>query len=141
MDVLHPIAVHLPIALVLLAPVIDALGFFTKKDEFSYLAIGFYGLAILVSLFATATGQAAFDTAVAQGVEGKLLNTHADDANLVPWLLIVVLVIRVVLPKKIGKAGRIVALVAGVAMWPFIYQVGASGGELVYEHAIGIRKR
>ncbi len=139
MEALHPIAIHLPIVLILLAPVIDALGLFTDSKHLSRLAVGFYVAIVVSSLFATATGQAAFDVAVESGVSGELLTTHADDANLVPWLSIVVVVLRFVAPQKLGRPGRMLALVAGLAMWPFIYLVGDSGGALVYEHGIGVR--
>lgn len=139
MEALHPIAIHLPIVLIFLAPVIDALGLFTNSPHLSRLAVGFYVAIVLTALFATATGQAAFDVAVEAGVSGELLTTHADDANLVPWLSIVVVVVRFVGPQKLGRNGRVLALVAGLALWPFIYLVGNSGGALVYEHGVGVR--
>jgi uncharacterized membrane protein len=138
-EALHPVAIHLPIALILLAPIVDALGLFTNSTHLSRLAVGFYVAIVVTALFATATGQAAFDVAVEGGVTGELLNTHADDANLVPWLSIVVVVVRFVAPQKLGRAGRFVALALGVALWPFIYLVGDSGGDLVYQHGIGVR--
>jgi uncharacterized membrane protein len=140
-EALHPLAVHLPIAVVLLAPAIDAIGFFAKKTDLSNLAIGLYVFGVIASLFATATGQAAFDVAVDGGATGELLNTHADDANLIPWLLILLVIVRVVAPKKLGSKGHAVALVLGFAMWPYVFLVGQSGGALVFEHGIGVKPR
>lgn len=133
-------AVHLPIAVIWLAPLIDGLGWWWKKRELDIVAVGLYGLGVVSALFATATGQAAFDAAVAAGYEGKLLNVHADDANLVPWLLILVLVARVVAPMKLPRIGRPLALAGAFAMWPMILTVGNSGGDLVYEHGVGVTR-
>ncbi len=139
MDRLHPMAVHLPIVLVLLWPIIDAVGVLFKRMEICQVALALLMLAIVTSLFATATGQAAFDAALAKGADPQVLNTHADNANLMPWLLLLLEAARWGGAFKLKKKGHIAAIVLGLFMWPFVIAVGDSGGKLVYEHAIGIR--
>jgi uncharacterized membrane protein len=136
---LHPIAIHLPITLILLWPVIDAVGLLLKRTEVCSVALALLLLGVVVSLVATATGQAAFDAALAKGADPAVLNTHADDANLVPWLLLLVAAVRWAGAHKLKTKGHVAAIVFGVLMWPYVISVGNSGGKLVYEHAIGVR--
>lgn len=139
MDALHPAAIHLPLVLVFLWPLIDGLGLAIGSTHLTRLGLGLLGFAALCALFATATGQAAFDVAVERGVDPKLLRTHTEDADLVPWLLLALTALRAWLPTKLGKRGHGIALALGFAMWPFALSVGRSGGALVYEHGVGVR--
>ena len=139
MESWHPMVVHLPIALILLWPVIDGLGLALGRSDLSALALGLLCATVLFSLFATATGQFAYDAAIENGVSRRLLDTHADSANLVPWLILALAAVRAWLPTKLGRAGHWTAVALGVAAGAFIIVVGASGGELVYEHGVGVK--
>lgn len=139
MDTLHPVAIHLPLVLIFLWPLVDGLGLWTKSVALQRLALGLLVLAGVSAIAATATGQAAFDVAAAQGVDPKLMRTHTEDADVVPWLVLAVAAARAWLPTKLGAKGQAVALVLGVALWPFVIGVGSTGGALVYEHGVGVR--
>jgi uncharacterized membrane protein len=136
---LHPIAVHLPIALMMLWPVIDAVGLLLKRTDVSSVALALLVLGLVASLVATATGQAAFDAAIAKGADPKVLNTHADFANLVPWALLLLVAVRWAGVNKLKKKGHVAAIVLGLSMWPLVITVGHTGGKLVFEHAVGVR--
>ena len=105
METWHPMAVHLPIALILLWPIIDALGLALKRPDLSALALGLLCATVAISLFATATGQFAYDAAIADGVDPGLLATHADNANLVPWVLLLIAAARAVARRSWGWPG------------------------------------
>lgn len=138
METWHPMAVHLPIALILLWPCIDALGLVFRRGDLSALALGLLGVTVLLSMFATATGQFAYDAEKAKfGTE--LLDTHADYANLVPWLLLLLVGARALAPVKLGRWAHGVTIGLGFAMGAFIMVVGWTGGQLVYEHGVGVR--
>ena len=139
MDQLHPMAVHFPIVLVLLWPVIDAVGLLLKRIDLCRAALAMLVLAVITSLFATATGQAAFDAAIAKGVDAELLNTHADKSNLIPWLLLAIAAARFGLAQKLKTKGQIAGIVLGVLLWPLLIATGDSGGKLVFDHGIGVR--
>ncbi len=132
-------AVHLPLAVILLWPVIDLAGLLFKRADVSKVALALLIFGLLVSLFATATGQAAFDAAVAKGADPELLSTHADNANLIPWLLLLCAAVRFGAGHKLKVKGQILGIVAGMLLWPLAIGVGNSGGKLVYEHGIGRR--
>jgi uncharacterized membrane protein len=132
-------AVHFPIALVFLWPVIDAVGLLLKRADVSRVGLALLLLAVGVSLFATATGQAAFEAAIAKGVDAEVLNTHADDANLIPWALVLVAAVRFLGAQKLKAKGQIAGIVLGVLLWPLVIRTGDSGGRLVFEHAVGVK--
>ena len=138
MDTLHPLAIHMPLALIFLWPVVDGLGLKLNSPHLMRLGLALLVAAVLLALFATATGQAAFDEAVRRGVDPKLLRSHSDDADRVPWLLLAVLAARVWLPKKLAHRGHALALLLGLLTWPIAFGVGQSGGRLVYEHGVGV---
>lgn len=138
MDELHPMATHLPIALALVWPLVDLLGLALKRPDVSRVGFGLLILAVVASLFATATGQAAFDEAVSLGIDPKTLNTHADDANLMPWALLLLVAIRWGAAQKLKTRGQVLGIVLGLLLWPFIVGVGRSGGALVYQHGVGV---
>lgn len=131
-------ATHLPIALALVWPVLDLLGLALKRPDVSRVGFGLLIFAVVASLIATATGQAAFDEAVAVGVDPKVLNTHADDANLMPWALLLMSAIRWGAVQKLKVKGQVLAILLGLLLWPFVVGVGRSGGALVYQHGVGV---
>lgn len=139
METLHPLAIHLPIAFVITWPIFDALGFFFRSPTLDRLSLGLLATTVVFAAFATATGQAAFDVAIDGGIPPDVLHPHTENANLVPWALLVVLALRFGLDKKLGRPGRVVALVGGIAAAVLIGTVAESGGTLVYEHGIGVR--
>ena len=139
MNELHPMAVHFPIVLIFLWPLIDAVGLLLKRADVSRVGLALLLLSVAVSLFATATGQAAFDEAIAKGADPQVLNTHADNANPIPWLLMVVAAVRLFGAQKLKAKGQIAGIVLGVLLWPLVIRTGDSGGKLVFDHAIGVK--
>ena len=131
-------AVHLPIALVMVWPLVDAAGLALGKSDVSWVGVALLVAAVPTALFATVTGQAAYDAGIAAGFSAEMLDAHAQDADLVPWLLLVVLVVRTAGVKKLGRPAHLVALIAGLGLAGFLYVVGSSGGDLVYTHRVGV---
>lgn len=139
MESLHPVAIHLPLVLVFLWPVVDGLGLRLRSPHLQRLGLALLALAAVSSLFATATGQAAFDVAVAQGTDPALLRTHTDNADLMPWIFMVLTALRAWLPSKWGARGHAAAVALGVCVVPLAFVVGQSGGKLVYQHGVGVQ--
>jgi uncharacterized membrane protein len=131
--------VHLPIVMIVLWPIIDAVGLWRSKRDLSHAGLVFLLFGFLSALLGMVTGQQAFDAAVAAHADPELLNTHADKANPLPWLLLVVLVVRTLGVIKLKRAAHVAAIVLGVALWPWIWLVGSTGGALVFEHAVGVQ--
>jgi uncharacterized membrane protein len=136
----HPVAVHFPIVLIVLWPLLDLAGLVLSRPDLCRAALALLGVAVIASLVATVTGDSAFHAAVEAKVDPELLNTHADNANLVPWVLLGVLAARAFLPRKLGKRGHAAAIVLGMSSWWLIYAVGQTGGALVFEHGVGVQR-
>lgn len=135
---IHPITVHFPIVLAFLWPLVDLAGFLFKRPEISRVGLVLLVLTGISSLVSVVSGQAAFDAAVAAKIDPALLNTHADNANLVPWAMLILVVVRTAGVLKLGKRAHLFAIVLGVAAWWLFYVVGGSGGALVFEHGVGV---
>ena len=73
------------------------------------------------------------------GTIRRCSDRHADNANLVPWLLLLLAGVRAFAPQKLGRVGHWGAVALGLAASAFIVVVGASGGDLVYEHGVGVK--
>jgi len=134
---LHPMAVHLPIAIILLYPFFELAAAVTRKKELAVVALVFLGVGALTSLLATTTGEAAYDAAIAAGFEHAVLEDHESVAEMVPWLLLGIFGVRLFLALK-ASFGPWVGVGLGVAMAGFVLRVGQSGGDLVYEHGVGV---
>jgi uncharacterized membrane protein len=132
-------AVHLPIALVLIWPWIDLAGWLSRRPDVSRVGVALLVFAIPASLFAVVSGQAAFDAAIVARVSPRILETHSEDGDLVPWLLLVIAIVRIAGGIKIGRPARIAAIALGLALGVFVFGVGRSGGALVFEHHVGLR--
>lgn len=139
MESWHPFAVHVPIALVLLWPWLDLAGLWLRRPDLSLAGLILLSASVPATLFATVTGQAAYDAAIAEGVAPGLLAPHVDRGELVPWLMVALLVFRLIGPRRWGRAAHAAALALGVAAALLVVAVGQSGGSLVFESGVGVR--
>lgn len=134
----HAAAVHLPLTLAVVWPWVDLFGVVLKRRDVSATAFGLLLLAAAASLVATATGQSEYDAAYAASVSVEVLDRHADVASLVPWVLIGLSAARGWGPSRGGRGGHWGSLGLGFAASVMIVYVGHTGGQLVYEHGVGV---
>jgi uncharacterized membrane protein len=134
MGALHPLLIHLPIALLLLWPLVDLAGLAAKRADVSLTAFGLLLLALPSSLVATLSGQSAYEAALERGFSPQLLDGHADLAGLVPWLVLALLFARGFGPRRL----RPLWISLGLALASMVVWVAKSGGGLVYGHAVGV---
>jgi uncharacterized membrane protein len=138
MSELHPLTVHAPLTLGAVWWVVDAVGLVTRRDDVSRVALGLLAAAFVSGLAATVTGQAAYDAAIAAGVAPVALDVHAERAELVPWALLALLVARVGGARRLGRPAAWAAVFGGVSVTALLVLAGHSGGELVFEHGVGV---
>lgn len=131
-------AVHLPLVLLLVWPLLEALGWALKRPDLSLAGALLLGLNVVASLLAVATGEAAFQSAIAAGHPPARLLAHAEIASKLPWLVIATfgLWLWARLSQKAGI--RALALVLGLTGAILAVGVGRSGGILVYTHGVGV---
>lgn len=140
---LHPLVVHFPVVFAVLAPVF-ALGALVaiKRGSRPLVAWGITTALVAAlsasSFVALETGEDQED-AVESVVPDAALETHEEAADRFFSLSLVLLGVTAAgfLPRRAGTAARAVAAVGTVAMVFAGYQVGHSGGALVYEHNAG----
>ncbi|HEU5050054.1 MAG TPA: DUF2231 domain-containing protein [Gemmatimonadales bacterium] len=137
---LHPAVVHLPIALTLLLPLF-ALGAVlairrgARPRNAWGLTLGLLLALVGSAWVATETGEAQEDRVEAV-VGDAPIHTHEEAAE--AFLLLAFGVLVVALPGlaagRVGKIGRTAGLAGSVVLVGAGWNVGRSGGELVYEH-------
>lgn len=140
---LHPLVVHFPVVFAVLAPVF-AIGALIAIRRGSRPLVAWGLTAVLVaalsasSFVALETGEDQED-AVENVVPDAALDTHEEAADRFFSLSLVLLGVTAAgfLPRRAGTAARIVATAGTLAMVVAGYQVGHSGGALVYEHNAG----
>lgn len=140
---LHPMIVHLPIALTILTPFFAIGALLAVRRGASVRPA--WGLATAMLLLLFASGWAALQTGgneeerVEEVVGESALEGHEEAAELFLWTagVVVLLAGAGFLRGRIGSMGRIAATVGTLALLGAGYNVGHSGGGLVYGQNAG----
>ena len=149
---LHPLVVHFPIALLVVAALADALALAARLANtraargLHAAAVGLFALGAVAAVAAYRTGNAASETVSVPVDALGLLNAHADAAWGLVWAAALFALVRVgvfaLAPRapRWGEAPALHAALAlvGVAGLALLYQTAERGGELVYRHGIGV---
>lgn len=139
-DPLHPAVVHFPIVLMVLQPIVLLGALFAVRRGAAVRTA--WGIAAAVSVLlaisafvATNTGEESGEK-VEEVIGDRLVDEHEEEGELFRNLAILTAAITLVgfVKGKPGHIARHVAPVVAVALVWFGYEVGHSGGALVYEH-------
>ncbi|HEB88841.1 MAG TPA: hypothetical protein ENI85_04650 [Deltaproteobacteria bacterium] len=139
-DPLHPAVVHLPIALAVLVP-----GFalvMTILIHRRLLPVRSWALVMLLQIGLVGSGWLALETGereeerVERVVAERPIETHEEAAErfLVVAGLGILALGAGLLPQRGGTLGRVAGTVVSLAVLTAGFQVGHTGGELVYQH-------
>ncbi len=138
---IHPMVVHFPIAILILAMGLNAFAFFVsekwwdeKKTTFIYV-LG--SIAAIVTYF---TGRSAADTVFLPTEAQSLLTDHADWALWTVLFFSVYAIIRIALHwfKKLEKKSvQAVAFVLALPGLFFLFETGEYGATMVYGYGVG----
>jgi uncharacterized membrane protein len=132
MSDVHPLVVHFPIALLLVAFGLEVLGLVLKNERIAYAATWNLGLGALGAIAAVITGlRAAGSAAIAASEEG-LLQTHKTLGLVAMGVAVVLAAWRLGSRGEMSRGARAVfmALMLGMAI---VLAIGAHyGGKLVY---------
>lgn len=138
----HPLIVHLPMALAVLMPLVAGgmllawwRGYFRKR---TWSVVCLLQTAMLVSsLVAMRTGEND-EGRVEQVVAEAAIERHEDAAELFTWgsglLLVVSLMPLLLRSQGTARAAGLLTLGGTLVMVGLGYNVGSAGGELVYKH-------
>jgi len=134
---LHPMIVHFPIALFLVALVLDISSFITKKETFHQSALTLYVIAALMTPLVVRTG---IWEATKIGLSHPLLDKHRTFALWTMWTSLMSLPLLWLIKKEAAKYFRILFLVFLIAT-SILVSIGADkGGRMVFEYGVGIEE-
>ena len=138
-DPLHPAIVHFPIALSLVALLLELLARHPRGRVLETSAGLLMVLAALGSVAAVLSGQAARDDAVAPAGVGPLIERHEEIGELAMWLLLAVAAVRLVLAWRGWFKGIVpwVYLALAAAAASVVGYNGYLGGKMVFDHGLG----
>lgn len=137
---LHPAVVHFPIVLVVLLPIVAMVAIFTIHRGAAVRpawlpVIGIAAALALSSWLAVQTGEREEDV-VEEVVSRSAIHDHEESAEIFFPLTVagLLLVSAGLLTGRPGRLLRSAAVIGALGLSVAGYQVGHSGGELVYEH-------
>jgi len=133
----HPLVVHFPIVLLLMATLFQFLSFFLYKKEFSLATLILLGLGVVSSWLASNTFHAHPEELTGKAKE--IFETHEQMASLTGWFSLIALVIKIIshffLERKWWTESAVIILLAGSAITVSI--AGHHGAMLVHMEGIG----
>ncbi|MEL7835022.1 DUF2231 domain-containing protein [Fodinibius sp. Rm-B-1B1-1] len=138
---LHPIIVHFPIAIILLAVLMDFLNFFLPDNWWDDIkSTILYSIGALSGIAAYYTGTWAADSIFVPTGAQSVLNEHSDWAVWTVWFFGIYVMLRIALhwyqkmdPRPIRIALFVLAL-PGVFL---LYETGDHGAEMVFGYGAG----
>lgn len=139
---IHPMLVHFPIALFIVAVFMDIAGYILPKswwDEKKNLILyGLSGIAAVVTYF---SGKQAADSVFIEAEVQNLLTAHADWAEYTVWFIGLYALLRIGLYVWVKSEMPILKI--GMTLVSFIgafllFQTGDRGAQMVYQYGVGV---
>lgn len=150
-DGFHPLLVHIPIGLLIVAPVPVLMGLVLRKHE---LGLNLGALAVMAlgtagAFLAVSSGEAAEEAVNVGGAVHRLIEEHGEVGEFARTLFVIMTLafsVLVILPRiapKMKRAVRVSSTLAFLALYCVsllpLMNAGHLGGELVHTH--GVRAR
>ena len=139
---LHPMVVHFPVALLLVAVIVDALSLFWR-ERLAFTATVLYVLGGVGTLAGYLSGRAAAASVMVSGKANVVLSTHADWGTAALWFFGVYALVRIAVAWKAAWGRRRavhIPLIAVAAAGLFVlYKTADNGARLVFEHGVGVQ--
>ena len=136
---LHPAVVHFPIALSIVAVVVDAAARHPRLRRLEAAGPVLVAMAAAGAVAAVLTGEAAGDAAVVPTAAAALLDRHGDLGELAMWLLLGVAALRIVTAARGWFRGWVpwATLAVAAAAAVVVGYNARLGGEMVFGHGVG----
>jgi uncharacterized membrane protein len=139
---LHPLVIHFPIALLIVAALADLIDNVVRRPAWLGTAgTALYALGALGAGVACVSGQQAADTVLMSGMAHSIVAAHRTWALATTFYFVVLAIVRVALAFKStppGRGLRILLLAAAVVGVVGLQQTAERGGRLVYEQGVGV---
>lgn len=138
----HPLIIHFPIVLVLLAVPMDVIHLVSPRTRvIGNVAVTLYVLGALSAVSAYVTGRIAAGAVFTPGMAHSMVNSHERWATVTAAWLVGFAVLRVgsrIVRRGEGLAARALFVALGVAAAILIQQTAERGARLVYEQGVGV---
>jgi len=134
---LHPMIVHFPIALFLMALVLDILSFIVKKETFHQSALTLYVIAALMTPLVVRTG---IWEATKIGLSHPLLDQHRQYATWLMWFSLMSLPVLWLLKREFNKYFRLIFIILLIGSSVLVSVAADKGGRMVYEYGVGVEQ-
>ncbi len=138
---IHPMIVHFPIVLLILAVLFDFAGvLLTKFEWIKKSALLLYLLGTIAAAVAFITGNAASDSINIPANAFSAVNEHADWAETTLWFFVVYTIVRLLIGiffKSLKKVIVLPVVLIGLVGIYFLYQTGDHGAKLVFGYGLG----
>lgn len=138
----HPLLIHFPIVLVLLAVPLDLAHLFRPRARtLSTVAMWLYVLAAVAALSAYLSGRIAADSVFTPGMAHSMVEGHENWATLTAAWISGVAVVRVgarITRRGEGAAARVLFVALGIAAAILVQQTAERGARLVFEQGVGV---
>ncbi|MCI5052925.1 MAG: hypothetical protein MRY21_07330 [Simkaniaceae bacterium] len=147
---IHPLVVHFPIALTCVALILAIISIFVRSRGFHSAFFLVVIFAMIGAMVAVETGESALAAAKTTLTTQELDLTveHSEwgrSTRFVLWICAGLAIIQIIFAQlKLVKPTRLIALLTTLALIVatfFIYETGKRGGNLVFEHGIGVKQR
>ncbi len=139
----HPLVVHFPIALLVVAALVDAIALAVRKTYpwVRASAVGLYALGALGAAVAFLTGRDASDELDLPAQALTTLNAHADWAEYLVWFAGLYALVRVVALRTDRERRLAVHLplaALGLVSLFLVQQTAERGGQMVYQYGVAV---
>jgi len=135
---LHPLVVHIPIMLLILAAILQIIGFFVFKNEISWIVLGFVTVGFIGAYLAAVTTHPHVSHDL-PGHARKVFEKHDMFAMWTLWLSGIAVLLKAVshfFLKRVRWAEAIVAIVLLASAYT-VSMAGHHGSQLVFIEGVG----
>jgi len=141
-EIWHPLSVHLPLIILLLASFFYAVGFFTKAVFWENMSKILLLIGAAGAWIAIYTGNLADSVVSRQICDPTVLETHETNAYIVGWIFSVAAAIIILdyfdLLKKVKRVAKLSVLILSLTGSGFLIYTGHLGATLVFQQAAGV---
>lgn len=138
----HPLIIHFPIVLVLLAVSIDLVHLFRPRARtLGTIGMSLYVLAAAAGLSAYVSGRIGAGSVFTPGMANPMVESHEHWATLTAAWILGLAVLRVgarVAPRGEDTAARVLFVALGIVAAILIQQTAERGARLVFEQGVGV---
>jgi len=136
---LHAVLNDFPVGLLVAAVIFEILFLFTKRDSLRIVAYWMLMAGVIGAGLAVLSGLGAEDRIAHGEAVHEIMEEHEELAYITTGIFAVVALWRLVRERVMSRGERMAALCLALVGSGFLVSTGQHGGEMVFDHAAGIK--